>query len=343
MNRHSLFNTIVAGLLLLFTQLSIATEVDVNNKELLSAEEKVQPSAIQYLQLMQQAYLNKNYEILYLSSLQNQLEPMQLIHGIVDGEAISYFRYLNGVIRESLQYSGKISYFEQGRPSYTLKSRHNQSVFSSVANFDLEQGNESYDYVILGKGRIAGKTSIAIRMISKDEYRYSYVIWCDLESYLPLRLDTLNQSNVILEQIMVVSLSISKDINPWLAQLTKNTLPELLHLPQSTTDNSSQWKTTWLPAGFSVVRDDQHKLVMHENEPVSYIMLDDGISNVSIYISEKKAKLDEKQKLIRRGATVLYTQQRGEIEINVVGDIPVATAQRLVESMVLVSDDNRDG
>ena len=81
------------------------------------------------------------------------------------------------------------------------------------------------------------------------------------------------------------------------------------------------------------MKSDQHKLVMHENEPVSYIMLNDGIVSVSIYISAKKVALDEKQKIIQRGATVLYTYQRDDVEINVVGDIPVVTAKRLIESV----------
>jgi sigma-E factor negative regulatory protein RseB len=340
MNRNSIFSTIVVWILLLFSPLGIATEADGNNKALIDAHESKLPSAVEYLQLMQRAYENANYEILYLSSLQKQLEPMQLIHGIIDGQEASYFRYLNGVIRESLQFDGKISYFEQGRPPYTLKSNHNRSVFANIANFNFGKSKQNYDYVILGKGRIAGKASIAIRMISKDEYRYSYVIWCDLESSLPLRLDTINQSNVVVEQIMVVSLNVSEVSNPWLVKLTKNTLPGIVHIPRLTTDNSSQWKVTWLPTGFSVVKDDQHQLLIHENEPVSYILLNDGIANVSIYISGKKMALDEQQKLIRRGATILYTELQGTIEVNVVGDIPVVTAKRLAKSIVLVTDDN---
>jgi len=319
----------------------MAIAVDGNNKELIVSEEKALPSAIEYLQLMQKSYQTENYEIIYLSSLNKQLEPMQLIHGVVDGQEVSYFRYLNGNIRESLQYNGEISYFEQGTAAYTLQSRHNRHVFANVANFDYEKGLQNYDYVILGKGRIAGKASIAIRMISKDEYRYNYVIWCDLQSLLPLRLDTLAPSNVALEQLMVVSLKRSEKPNPWLVKLTQNTRPEIVHIRESTTDKDSQWRVNWLPPGFAVVKQDQHKLVLNENEPVSYLMLNDGIVNVSIYISAKKLALDDKQKLIRRGATVLYTEQRGATEINVVGDIPVITAKRLVESLVLVvKDDN---
>lgn len=339
MKRATLSSVIVAIYLLLFTSLSIAIEAD-GSKDQRETEESTLPSAIEHLNLMQQAYQKQNYEMVYLSSLQKQLEPMQLIHGIVEGQQASYFRYLNGVIRESLKYAGKTSYYEQGQPAYTLESNQNSNVFANFANYDFEKGKENYDYVILGKGRIAGKAAIAIRMISKDEYRYSYVVWCDLKSSLPLRLDTINQSNVIVEQIMVVSLNVSETANPWLIKLTKNTLPETVHVAQTTTDSRSQWKAGWIPAGFTIAKDDQHRLLMHDNELVSYILLEDGIANVSIYVSEKKLALDEQQKLIRRGATVFYTEQQGQIEINVVGDIPLTTAKRLAQSITLGTNIN---
>lgn len=344
MNKVPLFRVMLASLLFFFTPLSLAIAVDGDNKERLVTEHKASPSAFNYLRLMQQAYRTKNYELIYLSTLHKQLEPMQLIHAVVDGQEVSYFRYLNGTIRESLQYAGKISYFEQGTAAYTLQSRHDRHVFANITNFDYEKGQANYDYVILGKGRIAGKQSIAIRMISKDEYRYNYVIWCDLQYFLPLRLDTLTPSNVVLEQLMVVSLKFSEAPNPWLVKLTKNSRPEIVHIRESRTDKNSQWKLSWLPAGFTIVKQDQHQLVMNDNEPVSYIMIDDGIVNASIYISGKKLALDEQQKLIRRGATVLYTEQRGVTEFNVVGNIPVTTAKRLVESLIkVVKDDNGKG
>ena len=298
-----------------------------------NSEKKEQISAVKYLQLMQLAYKTLNYELLYLNSLENQMEPKQLIHGVIGDQEVSYFRYLNGAMRESLQFEGKISYFEQGSQAYTLLSAHNRSVFANIANFDYQKGLQSYDYIILGKGRITGKQVVAIRMASKDEYRYSHIVWLDMESHLPLRLDTLNQDNLILDQVMVVSLLISETINPWLEKLTQQQLPQLLHIPQASTEQASQWQVNWLPNGFKVVRNDQHKLVTDENEPVSYIMLNDGIVSVSIYISARKIALNEKQKIIQRGATVLYTHQKEGVEINVVGEIPVITAKRLVESV----------
>ncbi len=332
-----IFTTLVTTIFVLISSVTFAIEADQSVKvNETNVEKKEALTAIEYLQLMQKSYKELNYELLYLNSLQNQVEPKQLIHGVIDDQEIAYFRFLNGAMRESLQFSDKISYFEQGSQAYTLQSTHNRSVFANIANFDYNKGQDSYEYIILGKGRIAGKQAIAIRMISKDEYRYSYIVWLDVDSHLPLRLDTLNKSNLILDQVMVVSLLITETVNPWLEKLSLQQLPQLLHLPQVSQQQASQWKVNWLPTGFKVVRNDLHKLVMHENEPVSYIMLNDGIVSVSIYISAKKIALDEKQKIIQRGATVLYTYQRDDIEINIVGEIPIVTAKRLIESVAKV-------
>ena len=325
------FLTLVTGLLIVIT--STASAIQSTKAVETKKEKKESLTAIEYLQHMQVAYKNLNYEILYLNNLKNTVEPKQLIHGVINQQEIAYFRYLNGAMRESLQYLGKISYFEQGSQAYTFQSAQSQSVFANITNFDYDKGLASYEYIILGKGRIAGKTAMAVRMISRDQYRYSYIIWIDIESYLPLRLDTLNNENIILEQIMVVSLQVSGQINPWLESLSNQQLPELIHLPQTSNLQASLWKVGWLPSGFKVVKNDQHKLVMYQNEPVSYIMLNDGIVSVSIYISAKKTALDKEQKIIQRGATVLYTYQKNNIEINVIGEIPVATATRLIESI----------
>lgn len=328
------FKTLITAVLILIASAAFSVQATETSND--QTEKKDDLTAIEYLQLMQMAYKNLNYEILYLNNLKNTVEPKQLLHGVINQEEIAYFRYLNGAMRESLQYLQKISYFEQGSQPYTLQSTRNQSVFANIANFDYDKGLESYEYIILGKGRIAGKTTMAIRMISKDQYRYSYIVWIDLDTHLPLRLDTIDSSNIILDQIMVVSLKVSEQINPWLESLSNQKLPELFHLSQTSNFQASLWKIDWLPAGFKVVKDDQHKLVMYENEPVSYIMLNDGIVSVSVYISAKKTTLEQQQKIIQRGATVLYTDQKNNFEINVIGEIPVATAKRLIESISMV-------
>jgi len=292
-----------------------------------------QLSALTYLNKMKLSYKHLNYELLYLNTAQNQIEPKRLIHGVVDGKRVAYLSFLNGPMRESLQFDGKISFYQQGNRAYSLAIHRDQSIFSNISNFDFEKGRSSYEYIVLGKGRIAGKKAIAIRMISKDNYRYSYIVWLDLNTYLPLRLDVINKLNLILEQTMVVSLKTSEVISPWLKQLSEQAIPDTLHLPKTTVAEVAQWHLDWLPTGFKVVKDDQHKLMMHDTDPVSYIMINDGIVTASIYISTKKSTLKDQQNIVQRGGTLIYTKQRENIEVNIIGEIPLVTAEKIAASI----------
>ena len=330
--KHRLFLIGVFSLFSLFTSLPLFA-IEVTEQQTSSEQKQPQLSALYYLENMKQAYKKLNYELLYLNSAQSLIEPKQIIHGVQDGKRITYFRFLNGAMRESLQFDGKISFYEQGIQAYSLATERDRSVFANIANFNFEKSSKSYEYIILGKGRIAAKKAIAIRMISKDEYRYSYIIWLDLDSFLPLRLDTINKSNVILEQTMVVSLIVTEKVNPWIEQLSHQKTPQVLDIPKVALEQLAQWQIGWLPEGFHIVKDDQHKLMMHDTDPVSYIMLNDGIVTISVYISTVKIAIAEQQKIIQQGGRLLYTKQQGNVEINIIGETPLATAEKIAASI----------
>ena len=331
--KHRLFLVALFPLFALLISPQLIANPKVEQLQEKSSKKTVQASALTYLKNMTLAYKQLNYELLYLNTAQNQIEPKQLIHGVIDGKRITYFCFLNGSMRESLQFDGKISYYQQGNPAYSLITKRDQSVFSSIASFDFDSGMKSYEYLILGKNRIAGKKAIAIRMTSKDVYRYSYIIWLDLNSYLPLRLETINKSNKILEQTMVVSLNVNESINPWIKQMSALKTPDVLRFPKTAIKEIAPWKVTWLPAGFKIVKDDQHKLMVHDTDPISYIMLNDGLVSVSIYISTKKMISTKSKNVIQRGATLLYTEQQENIEVNIIGEIPLLTAEKLAASI----------
>lgn len=328
--KHRLFLVALFSLFALLVSPQLVANPEAEQK---SPKIQVKSSALTYLKNMKQAYKQLNYELLYLNTAQNQIEPKQLIHGVFDGKRITYFCFLNGSMRESLQFDGKISYYQQGNPAYSLVTKRDQSVFANIASFDFDAGMKSYEYLILGKNRIAGKKAIAIRMTSKDVYRYSYIIWLDLNSYLPLRLETINKSNQILEQTMVVSLNVSESINPWIKQMSVLKTPDVLHFPKTTITEIVPWEVSWLPPGFKIVRDDQHKLMVHDTDPISYIMLNDGLVSVSIYISTKKTTSTKPRNVIQRGATLLYTEQKENIEVDIIGEIPLLTADKIAASI----------
>jgi len=330
--KHQLFLVGLFSLSTLFVSSEVAATTGITKPNVGQNEKHVRLTALAYLENMEQAYKELNFELLYVNTGGSKIEPKQLIHGVIDGKRIAYFCYLNGSIRESLQFDGKISFYEQGNQAYSLASRRDQSVFSNITSFDFKNGTKNYEYIILGKSRIAGKKAIAIRMVSKDEFRYSYIVWLDLNSYLPLRLDTISKENIIIDQTMAISLKVTETINPWIEQLSEKRIPDVLHLAKMDVDEAAKWQLHWIPEGFKIVKNDQHKLMMHDREPVSYIMISDGIASVSIYISNTQFS-SEQQNIIQRGGTLLYTKHQENVEVNIIGEIPIAAAERVASSI----------
>jgi len=330
--KRQLFLVGLFSLSSLLMSVSVMAGTGISQPQEGNAKKQINLSALAYLEKMKKAYQQLNFDLIYVNTGKGKIEPKQLIHGVIGDKRIVYFSYLNGAMRESLQFNGAISFYEQGRQPYSLTNNRDQSVFSNISHFDFKKGSKTYEYIILGKGRIAGKKALAIRMVSKDEFRYSYIVWLDLNSYLPLRLDTISKANVIIDQTMTISLDITDAINPWIAQLSEKKIPEVLHLSKMNTAKQAKWQVHWIPEGFKIIKNDEHKLMMDDKEPVSYIMISDGLAAVSIYIANTLSS-SEQHNIIQQGGTLLYTKHQDKLVINVIGEIPIATAERLAASI----------
>ena len=68
---------------------------------------------------------------------------------------------------------------------------------------------------------------------------------------------------------------------------------------------------------------------------VSYLMITNDFSTVSIYISQQNIPLDKNKSLIYKGSLLLYSAKKGNREINIIGNIPKETAVKLANSLVI--------
>ena len=65
---------------------------------------------------------------------------------------------------------------------------------------------------------------------------------------------------------------------------------------------------------------------------VDYMMISDGLVDVSIYLAAAEAPMGDE--LVRQGATSLLRMLNDhKVEVTVVGEVPVSTAQRIAESL----------
>ncbi|WP_158587198.1 MucB/RseB C-terminal domain-containing protein [Motilimonas pumila] len=289
-------------------------------------------SPVAFLQKMIDSFATLNYDLSYIQLYEGLVEPKRFSHGVVDGKQISYLSHLNGPPKEYVQRGEHISFFEPEIEPYTLKSGHFQGNFFQLVQQDISKLTVNYDFVLAGRGRIAGRPAQVVRMSPRDNDRYGYLLWLDRNTSLPLRVDTLDLEGELVEQMMTISLRTYKQATPWIQELTIVNLPPIVNVPKPSSEQLSPWQISWQPKGFELIAQDRHSLPVID-ESVDYLMLSDGVAIISIYIEPAVGQPRDLMPVARKGATNLITAQIKGSMITVVGEIPAETALKIAKSV----------
>ncbi|HHQ4721999.1 TPA: MucB/RseB C-terminal domain-containing protein, partial [Aeromonas veronii] len=266
---------------------------------------------------------------------QGRLEPIRISHAVINGKEVAHLSYLDGKAIEYLQRQNEYTFFENSHDPYTLKDARFPGIWSTLVKMPLAEVLESYDPVLAGRSRVAGVVAQVVRLVPKEADKYGFVLWIDEQSHLLLRIDMVEREGNLVEQVLGVELDLQSKPAPWLVKLANSKQPPALALEDAYPAPQQQlnWQITWLPDGFKVLSQDRHQLVT-TSMPVDYMMLSDGLVDLSVYVSRVDPKQAVRQQLIRQGATSLvsFVNEVG-VEITVVGEVPAETAKRIAESV----------
>ena len=293
------------------------------------------PSAAALLQQMQRAYHHYNFELSLVKIRQSDLEPMRFSHAALDNQELAHLIYLNGRPSEYLKRNHEISFFEPGHDPYTLKGARMPGLWSALLEMNLERVLQSYEPVVTGRNRIAGLPTQVVRLVPKDAGKYGLMLWLEQESGLLLRLDLLDQAGNLVEQYMGVDLRILPEPSSWLQQLANSKLPAAVPVAEAyqAPQKNLGWAPSWLPLGFLVKSTDRHQLA-GTDQFVDYMLLSDGLVDISLYVANSNAEISEGNQLVRQGATsLLRFMNDHKVEVTVVGEVPAKTAERIANSL----------
>lgn len=287
-------------------------------------------SAEALLHQMNDASQHLNYELSYILLKKNSIEPLLYRHARQDDQQFAHLIYLSGPVREVIRRGNEVSYIEPGVEPFTIESGTMVAPTIPMLNSDVAKLGQYYDFVKMGRAREAGAACQVLRIVPKDGLRYSYVLWIDEHSSLPLRADLVDRDGEVLEQYRTISYSINDQLATLMSGLNKVQLPEVLSLPKGNIQQTF-WTVGWKPDGFQPIELNRYRMAMTERLVESQ-MFSDGLFNFSVYVSVRDDH-SLKGQLVRQGRRTLHSVINGDNEISVVGDIPPATAQRIAQSI----------
>ncbi|GJL34224.1 sigma-E factor regulatory protein RseB [Enterobacter hormaechei] len=281
------------------------------------------------LQQMNVASQSLNYELSFISINKQGVESLRYRHARVNNQPLAQLLQMDGPRREVVQRGNEISYFEPGLEPFTLNGDYIVDSLPSLVYTDFKRLSPYYDFISVGRTRIADRLCEVIRVVARDGTRYSYIVWMDAETRLPMRVDLLDRDGETLEQFRVIAYTVNGQVANSMQTLAKANLPPLLSVPQGDNVDFS-WMPSWLPQGFSEVSSSRRQLPTVDM-PIESRLYSDGLFSFSVNVN--RANQNSADQMLRTGRRTVSTTIRDNAEITIVGELPPQTAKRIADSI----------
>ncbi|MEY3069546.1 MAG: sigma factor regulatory protein [Pseudomonadota bacterium] len=250
------------------------------------------------------AVANHNYKGVLVLVQGAEINTLAVEHRMDNGAESLRMRTLSGSPRELVKKGGRIQSNSLGGSLQSFPAAATgQITFSHFAN---AAGNKSYKVRLSEKARVAGRATQVIDILAEDLWRYSYRLWLDTESGLPLKVVTLDERGYALEQFVFTQI----DITPAAGKAKPAKAPQNREL-------KSPFKEV---KGFRVIASESRAGSTH-------YLFSDGLASISLYVEPSKQK--EKAQMRRDGVNGLMLGD-GSIRYVAMGKVPVATLEKIL-------------
>jgi len=288
-----------------------------------------------WLQKMAAAVQTTNYDGTVIRIQNGSSEALKVVHLVVDGVVHEKVIVQEGNGMEIIRNGNEVHCILPDRQTVLVEEWDDQStLFSTLPSSDIRFGSE-YDVSIVREERIAGRKAIMLAIRPHDDFRYGHRIWLDYETGFPLQTKLMDGNGVAIEQVKFADINLGQEIHAsqlepsidignfrWFSQSTGT----------STIETESDWISSDLPPGFRV-NSTHIEQVPGNAEPVIYMMISDGLANVSVFIEPRGT--DDTARDAHAGAANSFSVLQGDYRVTAVGEVPPATAEHIARSMRL--------
>ncbi|MBL4941323.1 MAG: MucB/RseB C-terminal domain-containing protein [Colwellia sp.] len=295
------------------------------------------------LERLSQSLRQLNFNTSFVVVKNNQAEPYHWFHGVVEKQVdenaaineepieLEILALLNGPRRDTLRINNTVSYIEPEYTPYSINTEQIIGPIPTVFGRDISVLENNYHFVSVGKNRVLGRTAQLIRIVPKDAHRFGYWLWLDQQSGLLLKLAVITRKGKLLEQIQFTHLEVTDTISDNLKQLQVAELPKIIDISAKQKNADLAWQVNWLPDGFESIKSDRHRINVNK-QAVEFMLFNDGLVDVSVYVNPSKDK-QRAIEFVNDGATLVLNRVINNVEISVVGKIPLETAKKIVSSV----------
>lgn len=264
-----------------------------------------QGEAEQWLQRIDPALMAYDYTGTLVFAQGANMESLRVEHRVQNGKESLRMQTLSGSPRELIKRDGKIHSNAAASSGAGVSFVAEQGTFSRFAD---AADSKWYEAALGEKTRVAGRAVQTVNLRADDGLRYSYRLWLDEQTGLPLRVLTLDENGAIVEQMVFTQIKITPSADK--AKPAKPVKRKALHSP------------------FKEVRG-YKLLAVEESGKSTQYLYSDGLSNFSLYV--EPSLIREKGRM-RQASVNGLMYGNGSTRFVAMGKVPVATLQQALSA-----------
>jgi len=283
---------------------------------------------------MSQAVEQLNYQGTFLHMHGGQVETLQIVHLNDDGRVSERILALDGVAREIIRYQDEVQCILPDRRAVLLEERREVSPLLSALPTYSEELFRHYDFSLNEHARIVERQTQIVSIMPKDDFRYGYMLWLDLETAMPLKSQLVDNQGNILEQLLFAQLEISDSIPRTALEPTIDTEGFTFFRPgdmDAQLDESLQLRAATVPDGFQLSVS-TNRPIAGSDYPVEHHVYSDGLATVSVFIEDPKSEPEVAVGYSRVGSANAFSLRVNGRQVTAVGEVPRRTVESIATS-----------
>jgi sigma-E factor negative regulatory protein RseB len=293
------------------------------------AQAQASPEALEWLRRIYHATEKLSYTGTFVYQQGEHSETSRITRRADTAGSIEKLEALDGSPREVVRTRDEIRCYLPDSHTVKVDQRRDQRNFPALLPAQVSSLDGYYTIRMDETRRIAGFDCQAIVLAPKDELRYGYQLWADVQTGMLLKARAFNRSGETVEQFTFTQLVIGpvprERLRP--PAVARNWRVEQAAVSPANLAQAGWSITADLPGFRKVI---EITRTLRQAQPVRQVVYSDGLAAVSVFIEPLAGRTDAPAMgLASMGAVHVYTREVAHHLVTVVGETPAESVQRI--------------
>jgi len=298
------------------------------------AQAQTPPDGMALLRKIYQATEKLSYSGTFVYQQGDRTETSRITRVTGPGGDVERVEVLDGMPREIIRTRDTVRCYMPESQTVKVERRVDQRAFPGMLPEQISDLARSYRITRGEKVRIAGFDCEAVVLTPKDDLRYGYKLWADVNSGMLLKARTLNRQGQTVEQFTFTQFAIG---NVSRERVRPRPAAQNWRVEDAAVAPANLAREGWTMSGelpgFRKITEVTRRL--GESRPVGQMVYSDGMAAVSVFIEPIAGRSDAvRPGLSSLGAYHIYTREVANHIVTVVGEAPAASIQRMANQVV---------